>query len=665
MARFVGLSINKGKQGGGGTITKTDPFTRASGITTDSSNNVTAVTLGDNNYSNILYNNVGLITSYTESIGGVDKIWDLAYDSNNLVTDIVEYIPPPPPMSNWPVNLASLNFAGKIPFYRYSHLYDGAYYGGSASGLFLKPDGTAIYTNNADNVVRRHNMSTPYDISTASQHSVSSPLTAFGSASQSRCIFFKPDGTKLYFGDPTYIRECTLSTPWDITTLSSTSNTFNFSSQLQSNGEMKGFTWKSDGTKIYIVDTYYSYPSPTYLHEYNVSSAWDLGSSITLNQSNYTTLANPSQSHLGNITGISFKPDGTHMYLCSHSNTYAYDWTLNTAWDISSSSMNSNTGNTTYYQATNNFNGYGLNMQWKSDGTRFYVVGGGDECIQEYRASTPWDMGQGAAYGSGNDFKNTAEFVDSWHPYKLFGVNSVYAANFCDNGSKLIITTGNTLYMKVLPTSYDVKSSSSSGATYKSVSGVGWGPQDINFNNDGTKLIVGPEYQNNNIMEFTLSTAYDITTSSTNPSYTLSLNVGSVAGGGHMSTNGMYIFYAQSASVYRWALGTAWDISTANYSASRNFGSGGTVKNLKFSDDGSQMILARGGSDENLFFETYTLSTAWALSTATKVGNSVYMYTDLRMPNCEHQLVWFIGDGKWNFMPYYGAIGFRLSYTNN
>tara|TARA_B100000700_G_scaffold35782_1_gene34829 strand:- start:1692 stop:2711 length:1020 start_codon:yes stop_codon:yes gene_type:complete len=97
MARFVGLSINKGKQGGGGTITKTDPFTRASGITTDSSNNVTAVTLGDNSYSNITYNSDGLITEYTESIGGVDKIWELTYDSNNLVSTILEQIPSQPP----------------------------------------------------------------------------------------------------------------------------------------------------------------------------------------------------------------------------------------------------------------------------------------------------------------------------------------------------------------------------------------------------------------------------------------------------------------------------------------------------------------------------------------------------------------------------------------
>ena len=90
MGRFVGLSINKGKGGGGGTIVGTDSFTRATGITTNASNNVTTVTLGDNVYSNISYNAANLITSYTETIGGVDKNWQLAYDSQNLVTSITE-----------------------------------------------------------------------------------------------------------------------------------------------------------------------------------------------------------------------------------------------------------------------------------------------------------------------------------------------------------------------------------------------------------------------------------------------------------------------------------------------------------------------------------------------------------------------------------------------
>ena len=53
MGRYVGLIINKGKGGGG--LGPTVPFTRSSGITTDASNNVTAVTLGDTAYSEMKY----------------------------------------------------------------------------------------------------------------------------------------------------------------------------------------------------------------------------------------------------------------------------------------------------------------------------------------------------------------------------------------------------------------------------------------------------------------------------------------------------------------------------------------------------------------------------------------------------------------------------------
>jgi|TARA_B100000700_G_C14832045_1_gene755022 hypothetical protein len=93
MGRYVGLIINKGKGGGG--LGPTEPFSRASGITTDSNNNVTAVTLGDTAYSAIQYDaqasTVGLITGFTENIGGVSKKWKLTYDSNtNLVTNVEE-----------------------------------------------------------------------------------------------------------------------------------------------------------------------------------------------------------------------------------------------------------------------------------------------------------------------------------------------------------------------------------------------------------------------------------------------------------------------------------------------------------------------------------------------------------------------------------------------
>ena len=89
MARFVGLSVNKGKGGGGGSV-KTEPYTRSSGITTNSSNNVTSVTLGDTKYSAVKYDNVGLVTGFNETIGGSIKGWVLEYDSEGLVTAINE-----------------------------------------------------------------------------------------------------------------------------------------------------------------------------------------------------------------------------------------------------------------------------------------------------------------------------------------------------------------------------------------------------------------------------------------------------------------------------------------------------------------------------------------------------------------------------------------------
>lgn len=94
MVRFVGLSINKGK--GGGARKKAEPFTRATGISTDSSNHVTEVTLGDTKYTKMYYNNVGLVTGFNETISGSRKGWILEYDSEGLVTSIEQRIPPHP-----------------------------------------------------------------------------------------------------------------------------------------------------------------------------------------------------------------------------------------------------------------------------------------------------------------------------------------------------------------------------------------------------------------------------------------------------------------------------------------------------------------------------------------------------------------------------------------
>ena len=92
MGRYVGSSINKGSGGGGGgsgKIVGTNPFTRATGITTDGNNNVTSVTLGPHKYQGMQYNAVGLLTAYNEIVNDNEKGWSLTYDASNLVTNIV------------------------------------------------------------------------------------------------------------------------------------------------------------------------------------------------------------------------------------------------------------------------------------------------------------------------------------------------------------------------------------------------------------------------------------------------------------------------------------------------------------------------------------------------------------------------------------------------
>tara|TARA_B100001996_G_scaffold86000_1_gene63559 strand:- start:569 stop:2047 length:1479 start_codon:yes stop_codon:yes gene_type:complete len=94
MGRYVGSAVNNNHLdpggGSGGADTSVKEWQRASGITTDANNNVTEVEFGNTKYKNVLYDSVGLITSFTESINGTDKSFIMEYDANNLVSRIKE-----------------------------------------------------------------------------------------------------------------------------------------------------------------------------------------------------------------------------------------------------------------------------------------------------------------------------------------------------------------------------------------------------------------------------------------------------------------------------------------------------------------------------------------------------------------------------------------------
>ena len=557
--------------------------------------------------------------------------------------------------SAWPFDLSTASFDGKAPHYNYTGQVNS-----NTTGFFLKPDGTAFYTmNSSDDKVRRHNMTTAWDITTCSYNSVSGSGLTHPGGGPSKGLYFKSDGTKLFYIDTTHIRAYNLSTAWDITTLSAASDSHDFSSNLA--GASSSLNFKPDGTKFYISET--SGTTNNYILEYNLSTAWDLSTASYVHKDNCGGELDANTTN--NIRGFAFGNNGAYVHISSAANTYGRRLSLSTPWDISTLST-SNAQWTQHYQLTSGFYGYGLNWQWKSDGLQYYFMGDNDEVIHEMKPTTAWSVGSSNS-GNENTFKNTAKYVDFCHPYKLFNVQSNYALRWVDDGNKIAYTAGYSTYLYSAGTPYDMKTLSTSGQTYKSLSGVGYGPQELTYNSTGTVLFWGPEIQYKEVRQYNLSTGWDASTINTTAAHTLDLTAGggpSSVNCGTVSDDGKYIYAAYSSTIYQWTLSTPFDLSTASYTHSQS-GFESSSGSVKISPDGTQLLQMKGTT-----IKSYTLGTAFNIQTASYDNKSCTIDHTLStmIPEgfswqaCMH-VVPVTGAAKLTFMPYYGAIGISISFS--
>jgi len=170
---------------------------------------------------------------------------------------------------------------------------------------------------------------------------------------------------------------------------------------------------------------------------------------------------NPS-SQLGDrvSSGMSFKPDGTIMYLTGRTNNKVYQYTLSTAWDLSTVSYASKTLNNSS-QTTNAYGG-----QISEDGTKFYlglVASPPDEILQ-YNLSTAWDLSTGSYSQS----------------FTLSGTQYATSIQFKPDGTKYFIQHNETLYQYSMSTPWDISTSSYDNVSVTRTEGtysypVGWG----------------------------------------------------------------------------------------------------------------------------------------------------------------------------------------------
>tara|TARA_Y100001970_G_scaffold2609_1_gene3067 strand:- start:5705 stop:7459 length:1755 start_codon:yes stop_codon:yes gene_type:complete len=554
--------------------------------------------------------------------------------------------PPSGPVdSGWPFDLDTASFSGKSPHYNFHSQVDS-----NTRGFFLKPDGTAFYVLSSDEKVRRHNMSA-YDIDTCSYNSVSSALnspsgTAYG-------LYFKSDGTKLFYADNEVMRAYTLSSAWDITSMSAASDSYDFSSNTSQN--VYSFNFKPDGTKLYIVESNGS--SGNAILEYNLSTAWDL-STLSYSQKNNSTWSGFSNGYL---RGVSFKSDGTYCYVSNAGNTYLARWTLSTAWDITSAGTPSVT-NKTYYGTTQTFDFPGCNIQWSSDGSKYYFIGKSDETITQHKPNSAWSI-DGDAYDRVyvNSESGYTNFV---HPKnKSNKLNSTQGKpEWNSDGTKIYHTTGTNIQSLNVGTAYDITTVTNSGSVTQSLANTSWGPKAFKFNSGGTRML-WVESANKEVKQYNFSTGFDLSTVSDANN---DLDITSGGGPSSMqcatvSDDGKYIYIAKSSTIYQWTLGTAFDLSTASFTRSQS-GYDTSNTHIHISPDGTQVLTCTSNS-YNATFKSYTLSTAWDISSKTYAKTFDLMDVSSKLPPLIHTPGWFIGGGMWSFLPYYGNSAFNLDFS--
>ncbi len=175
--------------------------------------------------------------------------------------------------------------------------------GQSARQIFFKSDGSKMYTCSMSTIYQ-YTLSTPWDLSTASYDSVSFSLSS--QTTRSYGLSFKSDGSKMYAISDTgkTVYQYTLSTPWDVSTASYDSVSAYIGASAV--GYVAGLFIKSDGSKMYVT-TYMD----SVVYQYTLSTPWDLSTasydSVSFNVETEITT--------GNIFNLFFKTDGTKMYI--------------------------------------------------------------------------------------------------------------------------------------------------------------------------------------------------------------------------------------------------------------------------------------------------------------------------------------------------------------
>ncbi len=215
----------------------------------------------------------------------------------------------------WDLSTAQTGSATSVTFtgadYQYKDL----------DGIFLKPDGTKIYTSSGE-YVRAYTMSTAYDITTCTK-TATLHTQATSYEQSNHAIFMNNTGTKLFVGGNTQedVNQWDLSTAWDISTASIVGTEF----QPPDIDYIGAIQINPDGDIMYLF-VYDSNLSRTSLRQYTLTTPWLASTAVYVREVN-----------LGTGTGLYTQsvyvyPDGDKLFSTETQNNKIHHFTLGSSF---------------------------------------------------------------------------------------------------------------------------------------------------------------------------------------------------------------------------------------------------------------------------------------------------------------------------------------------
>jgi hypothetical protein len=487
------------------------------------------------------------------------------------------------------------------------------------NAFFISPDGTRLYysSNNISSQATYYwTLSTPWDLSTKGSLSIfypsSSSVLGSGSVAISpTTIQFSTDGSRYFIFGGNAIQQFTCTTPWDLSTATVLDNSnfinrqftwdtrnqkridwYLFDSTFGGSTQMLSCTFNNTGTALYVTTDSGSLNSRHSVYKIDLENPWDITS---LNRLSYSKFLYENQI-TNDVHAIRFKSDGTKMYLLDGGNQDVYQYSISTTENVIKFDLS--TGVFFKHSPTTDVRYKFINPQ---DDTYIETV---QLEVTNAGTTTGYDLAN-AAYDSKTVNLSTTAQDQSGIFFKPDGT-VFYALSFKNN---------DTVYQYSVSTAWDISTVNTTATNSYDVSAQDSQSKGLFFKPDGTKMYVVGATTNYRVYEYDLSTAWDLSTVSYNSNfYTTSMTNAPIDL--YFKPDGTKMYTTEANYVYEYDLSTAWDVTTASFvnksSAFSTLGGATNAQGFFLKDDGTELYQAAGSTG---VIYVYALTTAWDTST--------------------------------------------------